>query len=110
MGAGWALRVSYAGELGWELWVPTEFAVDLHDKVVAAGAGHGLRHAGFLAFDALRLERGFRSWGHDMGRLDDPYQCGLGFTVAAGTRAPTSSAARRWRSVREGRSTGGWCP
>jgi 4-methylaminobutanoate oxidase (formaldehyde-forming) len=80
----WILRVSYVGELGWELWVPSEFAVDVHDKVVAAGAPHGMRHAGFLAFDALRLERGFRSWGHDMGTLDDPYQCGLGFTVAKG--------------------------
>lgn len=80
----WALRVSYVGELGWELWVPTEFAVDLHDKLVAAGAEAGLRHAGFLAFDALRLERGFRSWGHDMGQTDDPYESGLGFTVAAG--------------------------
>jgi 4-methylaminobutanoate oxidase (formaldehyde-forming) len=79
----WALRVSYVGELGWELWVPTEFSVDLHDKVVEAGRRVGLRHAGFLAFDALRLERGFRSWGHDMGPLDDPYQSGLGFTVAA---------------------------
>jgi 4-methylaminobutanoate oxidase (formaldehyde-forming) len=77
------LRVSYAGELGWELWVPTEFAADLHDKVMAAGADAGIRHAGFLAFDGLRLERGFRSWGHDIGQLDDPYESGLGFTVSA---------------------------
>jgi 4-methylaminobutanoate oxidase (formaldehyde-forming) len=83
---GWALRVSYVGELGWELWVPTEFAVDLHDKIVEAGREAGLRHAGFLAFDALRLERGFRSWGHDMGQLDDPYESGLGFTVASEKR------------------------
>ena len=86
--AGWArawmLRVSYTGELGWELWVPTEFGADLHHKVVEAGAQAGLRHAGFFAFDALRLERGFRSWGHDMGRLDDPFACGLGFAVGAG--------------------------
>jgi glycine cleavage system aminomethyltransferase T len=84
---GWALRVSYVGELGWELWVPTEFAVDLHDKIVAVAREVGLRHAGFLAFDALRLERGFRSWGHDMGQLDDPYESGLGFTVASGKSA-----------------------
>ena len=86
--AGWArawmLRVSYAGELGWELWVPTEFGADLHDKVMDAGAEAGIRHAGFFAFDALRLERGFRSWGHDMGPLDDPFACGLGFAVDAG--------------------------
>jgi 4-methylaminobutanoate oxidase (formaldehyde-forming) len=82
---GWAkaaaLRVSYTGELGWELLVPTEFAADVYDKVVAAGADAGLRHAGAFAFDALRLERGFRSWGHDAGVLDDPYASGLGFAV-----------------------------
>jgi heterotetrameric sarcosine oxidase gamma subunit len=79
----WALRVSYTGELGWELYVPTEFAADLHEKVLAAGADLGLRHAGAFAFDAARLERGFRSWGHDVGQLDDPYECGLGFAVEA---------------------------
>jgi len=82
---GWArtaaLRVSYTGELGWELLVPTEFAADVYDKVVAGGAEAGLRHAGAFAFDALRLERGFRSWGHDVGVLDDPYAVGLGFAV-----------------------------
>ncbi len=77
----WALRVSYTGELGWELYVPTEFATDLYDRVVAAGADLDLRHAGAFAFDALRLERGFRSWGHDIGPLDDPFAAGLGFTV-----------------------------
>jgi glycine cleavage system aminomethyltransferase T/glycine/D-amino acid oxidase-like deaminating enzyme len=82
---GWAkaaaLRVSFTGELGWELLVPTEFAGDVYEKVVAAGAAHDLRHAGAFAFDALRLERGFRSWGHDVGVLDDPYATGLGFAV-----------------------------
>lgn len=78
----WALRVSYVGELGWELYVPSEFAVDLYDKVWTAGFEHGLRHAGFHAMDSLRLERGFRSWGHDMGSTDDPFASGLGFTVS----------------------------
>jgi glycine cleavage system aminomethyltransferase T/glycine/D-amino acid oxidase-like deaminating enzyme len=77
----WALRVSYTGELGWELYVPTEFTVDLYDKLVSAGRDLDLRHAGSFAFDALRLERGFRSWGHDMGTLDDPFEVGLGFAV-----------------------------
>ncbi|HEX3299243.1 MAG TPA: FAD-dependent oxidoreductase [Actinomycetota bacterium] len=76
-----ALRVSFAGELGWELLVPTEFAADVFEKVVAAGAPHEMRLAGAFAFDALRLERGFRSWGHDMGAQDDPYAAGLGFAV-----------------------------
>ncbi|HEX6844042.1 MAG TPA: FAD-dependent oxidoreductase [Actinomycetota bacterium] len=83
--AGWApalaLRVSYTGELGYELYVPTEFAADLYEKVVAAGEDLGLRHAGAFAFDALRLERGFRSWGHDIGQLDDPFASGLGFAA-----------------------------
>ena len=62
-----ALRVSFTGELGWELLVPTEFAADVFDKIVAAGAPHGMRLAGAFAFEGLRLERGFRSWGHDIG-------------------------------------------
>jgi 4-methylaminobutanoate oxidase (formaldehyde-forming) len=78
----WALRVSFTGELGWELYVPTEFAPDLYDRIVEAGSDLGLRHAGAFAFDAARLERGFRSWGHDVGPLDDPFAAGLGFTVA----------------------------
>ena len=78
----WALRVSYVGELGWELWVPTEFAGDLHDKLLVAGRDVGMIHAGFHALDALRIERGFRSWGHDMGGMDDVFASGLGFTVS----------------------------
>jgi 4-methylaminobutanoate oxidase (formaldehyde-forming) len=77
----WALRVSYTGELGWELYVPTEFMVDLYDKLASVGRDLDLRHTGSFAFDALRLERGFRSWGHDMGPLDDPFEVGLGFAV-----------------------------
>ncbi len=77
----WALRVSFTGELGWELYVPTEFVTDLYDRVAQAGVDLGLRHAGAFAFDAARLERGFRSFGHDIGPLDDPYAAGLGFTV-----------------------------
>ena len=82
---GWAsalaLRVSFTGELGWELIVPTEFVGDVYERVVAAGATVRMRHAGAFAFDGLRLERGFRSWGHDIGVLDDPYEVGLGFAV-----------------------------
>jgi 4-methylaminobutanoate oxidase (formaldehyde-forming) len=77
----WALRVSFTGELGFELYVPTEFVTDLYDRVVEAGADLGLRHAGAFAFDAARIERGFRSFGHDLGPLDDPFSAGLGFAV-----------------------------
>ncbi len=82
---GWAkalaLRVSFTGELGWELIVATEFVADVYERVVAAGAQARMRHAGAFAFDGLRLERGFRSWGHDIGVLDDPYSVGLAFAV-----------------------------
>ncbi len=83
----WALRVSFTGELGWELLVPTEFVADLHEHVVDAGASLALRHAGAFAFDAARIERGFRSWGHDIGPLDDPFAAGLGFAVSERKRA-----------------------
>lgn len=78
----WVFRVSFTGELGWELAVPTEFVADLYEHVVTAGEAFGLRHAGAFAFDAARIERGFRSWGHDMGPGDDPFAAGLGFAVS----------------------------
>lgn len=77
----WAVRLSYTGELGWELYVPTEFASALYDVIVKAGPEFGLRHAGAFAFEALGLERGFRAWGHDVTSVDDPFASGLGFTV-----------------------------
>jgi 4-methylaminobutanoate oxidase (formaldehyde-forming) len=89
----WALRVSFTGERGWELYIPTESVHRVYDALVGAGTEHGLRHAGAFAFDALRLERGFRSWGHDVGALDDPFAAGLGFTVAPG-KHPALDARR----------------
>jgi 4-methylaminobutanoate oxidase (formaldehyde-forming) len=77
-----ALRVSFTGELGWELLVPTEFVADLYEHVVRAASDLELRSAGAFAFEAARIERGFRSWGHDMGPLDDPFAAGLGFAVS----------------------------
>jgi 4-methylaminobutanoate oxidase (formaldehyde-forming) len=74
--------VSFTGELGWELSVPTEFVADLYEHLVEAGESLGLRHAGAFAFDAARIERGFRSWGHDIGPVDDPFAAGLGFAVS----------------------------
>ena len=77
-----ATRITYVGELGWELYVPTELAAGVCDDVVAAGAELGLRHAGYHAMDSLRLEKGYRSWGHDLGADDTPLEAGLGFAVA----------------------------
>jgi heterotetrameric sarcosine oxidase gamma subunit len=76
-----AIRASYVGELGWELYVPTEFAVHVHDAVVEAGEDLGLRHAGYHALDSLRIEKGFVNVGHDVGPTDDPFSAGLGHVV-----------------------------
>ncbi|HEX9647877.1 MAG TPA: FAD-dependent oxidoreductase [Alphaproteobacteria bacterium] len=76
-----ALRISYAGELGWELYAPTECALALWDALWQAGAAHGLVAAGIGALDSLRIEAGRRLWGADIGTDDDPYQAGLGFAV-----------------------------
>jgi glycine cleavage system aminomethyltransferase T/glycine/D-amino acid oxidase-like deaminating enzyme len=80
-GSALALRVSYTGELGWELHIPTEFAVNVFEQIVEAGAEFGLRLAGTAAMGSLRLEKAFRSWGHDIGPTDTPLEAGLGFAV-----------------------------
>jgi len=83
-----AARVTYVGELGWELYVPTDFAGGVYDAVVAAGEELGLRHAGYHAMDSLRIEKAYRSWGHDLGCEDTPLEAGLGFAVRFDKRAP----------------------
>lgn len=77
-----ALRVSYVGELGWELYIAASEAIQLHDAVGEAGGEFGLRHAGYHALNSLRLEAGFRHWGHDISDEDTPLEAGLGFAVA----------------------------
>jgi glycine cleavage system T protein len=77
-----ATRITYVGELGWELYVPTEFAMGVYENVIGAGEDLGLRHAGYHAMDSLRLEKGYRSWGHDIGGDDTPLEAGLGFAVS----------------------------
>jgi 4-methylaminobutanoate oxidase (formaldehyde-forming) len=77
-----ASRVTYVGELGWELLIPAEFAQHVFDVIAAAGADHNLRHAGYFAVNSLRMERGYRHWGHDIGEEDTPTAAGLGFAVA----------------------------
>jgi len=77
-----ALRMTYVGELGWELYVPWGEAGALYKKIVAAGDDHSLRHAGYHAMNTLRLEAGYRHWGHDITDEDTPVEAGLGFAVA----------------------------
>ena len=76
-----ALRMSYVGELGWELYVPNRSAVALFDALAAAGEPHGLTLAGYHAMNSLRLEAGYRHWGHDITGEDTPVEAGLGFVV-----------------------------
>ncbi len=76
-----AHRVTYVGELGWELYVPTEFARAAFDALMEAGAPHGLRLAGLHALDTCRIEKAYRHWGHDIGDEDTPLEAGLMFAV-----------------------------
>ncbi|SJM51911.1 FAD-dependent oxidoreductase [Gulosibacter sp. 10] len=76
-----ALRVSYVGELGWELYTEAAHGLRLWDEIFAAGARHGIVPAGRAAFSSLRLEKGYRAWGSDMTREDTPEDSGLGFAV-----------------------------
>jgi 4-methylaminobutanoate oxidase (formaldehyde-forming) len=76
-----ALRVTYVGELGWELYCPAEFGLALWDAIWEAGRAHGLVAGGYRAIDSLRLEKGYRVWGADVTPEDTPYEAGLGFAV-----------------------------
>ena len=74
-------RITYVGELGYELCIPAEQAVQVYDRVVAAGEPLGLRHAGLKALGSLRMEKAYRDYGHDIDNTDDPFEVGLGFAV-----------------------------
>ena len=74
-------RVTYVGELGYELYVPVEHAVSVYDRVMAAGHSHGLVHAGLRALGSLRLEKAYRDYGHDIDNTDSVLEAGLGFAV-----------------------------
>jgi 4-methylaminobutanoate oxidase (formaldehyde-forming) len=76
-----AMRMTYVGELGWELYVPWAEAPSLYDAIFEAADAHGLRHAGYHAMNTLRLESGYRHWGHDITDEDTPLEAGLGFAV-----------------------------
>ena len=77
-----AMRVTYVGELGWELHVPTEYAAGVYDDLMSAGADLGIRPVGLSAMSSLRLEKGYRDMGIDIDNSDNPIEAGLGFAVA----------------------------
>ena len=76
-----ALRVTYVGELGWELYCPMEYGLRLWDELWESGREHGLVAGGYKAIDSLRLEKGYRVWGADISPEDTPFEAGLGFAV-----------------------------
>ena len=75
------VRITYLGELGYELYIPTEQAAHVYDRIVAAGSAYGLRHAGLKALASLRMEKGYRDYGHDIDNTDSVLEVGLGFAV-----------------------------
>jgi glycine cleavage system aminomethyltransferase T len=79
--AGWALRATYVGELGWELHVPVEQAADLYARIMAQGNGLGIRDVGYRAIESLRLEKQYVAWALDVRSDNNPYEAGLGFAV-----------------------------
>jgi 4-methylaminobutanoate oxidase (formaldehyde-forming) len=80
-----ATRITYVGELGWELYVPAEFAVGVYQDLAAAGAAHGLVNAGYYAIEAMRLEKGYRAFGRELTPDYDPVEAGLLFACKLGT-------------------------
>lgn len=74
-----ASRITYVGELGWEIYVPTEFAPDVFDRIIAAGEPLGARLCGYHALNSLRVEKGYRHFGHDLTDQDTPLEAGLAF-------------------------------
>jgi len=77
-----AMRVTYVGELGWELHVPAEYAAGVYDDLMAAGSDLGIANVGLSAMSGLRLEKGYRDMGVDIDNTDNPIEAGLGFAVA----------------------------
>ena len=100
------LRVTYVGELGYELHVPIAAAAELFDAIMAAGAAHGLKLAGYRSLESLRLEKFYRAWGSDITANDTPFEAGLGAFVKLGGVCP-SSAARLWRRAPASRCASG---
>ncbi|MDH3397140.1 MAG: FAD-dependent oxidoreductase, partial [Acidimicrobiia bacterium] len=78
---GWAFRLSFVGELGWELFVPSEFALGVYDALVREGEEFDLAHAGMATLESTRTEAGRKDYGLDMENTDSPLEAGLGFAV-----------------------------
>jgi 4-methylaminobutanoate oxidase (formaldehyde-forming) len=88
-----ALRVTYVGELGWELHIPVDFAATVYDALMQAGEPHGIANAGYRAIESLRLEKGYRAWGADIGPDHSPLVAGLGWAVKLKSQTPFQGRA-----------------
>jgi len=77
-----ATRITYVGELGWELYIPRDNALKVWLEIIAAGKSHGLRVCGYRAIESLRLEKGYRAWAGEINSETNPYEAGLGFAVS----------------------------
>jgi len=77
-----AVRIGYVGELGFELYIPQEYAAGIYETLWAAGEPHGIANAGYRAVEAARLEKGYLYWSSDISPDYNPYEAGLGFCVA----------------------------
>lgn len=99
-----ATRLTYVGELGWELVVPVEFAVGVYEHLLAAGGKSGLKNAGYYAIDSLRLEKGYRAWGRELSPDINAVEAGLGFAVkldkAGGFRGRDALASAKTEGVK----------
>ncbi len=83
-----ALRITYCGELGWELHVPLGATGNVFDALMLAGEPHGVRPVGYRALEALRLEKGYRAWSSDITPNDSPFDAGLGWAVKLKSETP----------------------
>jgi 4-methylaminobutanoate oxidase (formaldehyde-forming) len=97
-----ALRITYVGELGWEIYMPSEFAPAVFDALVAEGAAHGLKLAGMHVLDSCRIEKAYRHWGHDLTDEDTPLEAGLGFTCRFDKNLPFIGRDALLRQKEEG--------
>ncbi len=83
-----ATRITYVGELGWELYVPAEFAVGVYEELIAAGQRHGITRGGYSAIESLRLEKGYRAFGRELTPSENPVEAGLLFACKLKTDIP----------------------
>ena len=83
-----ATRITYVGELGWELYVPAEFAVGVYEELIAAGERYGIARGGYSAIESLRLEKGYRAFGRELTPSENPVEAGLLFACKLKTDIP----------------------